>query len=287
MAQGRVGMAADVTVVAMTPDFGAEIRGVDLAVPLSDACFQAILAAFHRYSVIFLRGQKLDPRLLARFAARFGDVDSAPDAGFCIPGLPEVSVIGDLGHDAKACDILRHPMQWHSDGSHRARPPSITIMHTVQCAHRGAGGVEFANMYAAYAALPRVRRLFVEKLRGVHQASACVRARTPEREQAAASGSAEHPLVRRHPTTGRKSIFACRLVVSRILGLAPDESRRLLDELETFATQPRFIYSHAWRRGDVLLWDNRCTLHRFLAFDRKGERVLHGVRVCGEAPSGV
>lgn len=287
MAQCRVGMAADVSVVAMTPDFGAEVRGVDLAVPLSDACFQAILDAFHRYSVIFLRGQKLDPRLLTRFAARFGELDMAADAGVGIPGLPAVSVIGGSVRDAKPYDILRHPPEWHSDGSHRARPPSITIMHAVQCANRGAGGVEFANMYAAYAALPRVRRLFVEKLRGIHRASVRVAATTTRREQDDMSGSAEHPLVRRHPTTGGKSIFACRLTVSRILGLAPDESGRLLDELERFATQPRFVYSHAWRRGDVLLWDNRCTLHRSLAFDRKGERVLHCVHVCGEAPLSV
>lgn len=277
MAHGRVGMAADVSVVAMTADFGAEVRGIDLALPLSDRCFQAVLDAFHRYGVVFLRAQKLDPRLLLRFAARFGEIERAVDGALVIPGLPQVGVLGASG-GARRRDASELPVkQWHFDGSFHPQPTAVTIVHAVQCPGVGAGGVEFANLRAAYAALPRTRRMFVERLRGIHGPRAGAPASTPASE-------IEHPIVRRHPCTGASALYACSSRVSRILGLPAIESRRLLDELETFATQPRFIYSHAWCQGDVLVWDNRCTLHRSMAFDSRAERVLHRVRVRGEVP---
>lgn len=283
MAQGRVGMAADVSVVAMTADFGAEIRGVDLAIPLSEACFQAVLEAFHRYGVVFLRAQKLDPRLLVRFAARFGEIEHA-DGGFVVPGLPQVRVLGASGRTGRTEPPGWPVMHWHSDGACDPQPTAVTIIHVVQCPGVGAGGVEFANLHAAYAALPRNRRLFVERLRGLHGQEPYLGTAKSTAAESTSRVAVEHPIVRRHPATGAKVLFASTNRVSRILGLTAAEGRRLLDELETFATQPRFIYSHAWRQGDVLVWDNRCTLHRSMAFDPRTERVLHRVRVRGEVP---
>jgi taurine dioxygenase len=287
MAHGKVGMAADVSVLAMTADLGAEIRGVDLSMPLSDACFRRIEEVFHRYCVIFLRDQRLDPRLLVRFAARFGEVEAAPAGEPAIPGLPQVAVISDLHRDAHGSGSARYGTHWRSDASYRLQPPAATLLYAVQCPAHG-GGMEFVNQYAVYDALPRTQRLFVEKLQGVHARDArCARLRPGVRPPPAAAdaGAAEHPLVRTHPRTGRKALFAGKDMVSRIPGLAPAEGRKLLDELEAFATQPRFIYSHPWRQGDLIVWDNRCTLHRPTAFDRRLDRVLHRVQVKGEMPA--
>lgn len=289
MAQSRVGMAADLSLLAMTADLGAEIRGVDLSAPLSDACFRRIEEALRRYCVIFFREQKLDPRLLTRFAAHFGELEPVTDGFRSIPGRPQVAVISDLQDDPKRSSLARYGMHWRTDGSCLQQPAALTLLHAVQCPSRG-GGIEFANQYAVYDALPRLKRLLLEKLRGLHPADFRHGQLHPDVVIAVVSVGAkpaEHPLVRLHPDTGAKAIYAGKDIVSQILGLAPAESRRLLDELEAFATQPRFIYSHAWRQGDLVVWDNRCTLHRPTVFDRKGDRVLHRVQVKGEIPLSV
>lgn len=286
MAQGRVGMAADLSVLAMTVDLGAEIRGVDLSAPLSDACLQRIGAALHRYCVIFFRDQRLDPRLLLRFAAYFGEPEPVADGSTSIPGLPQVAVISDLRDDARPGGAARYGPHWRTDGSCRPQPVALTLLHAVQCPPKG-GGIQFVNQYAVYNALPRTQRLLLEKLRGLHPMDFRYAELHPGIAPPAVAPDAkpaEHPLVRVHPHTGAKAVFAGKDIVAQILGLAPHESRRLLDELEAFATQPRFIYSHAWRQGDLVVWDNRCTLHRPTAFDRKADRILHRVQVKGEVP---
>ncbi|MCC6534670.1 MAG: TauD/TfdA family dioxygenase [Burkholderiales bacterium] len=285
MAQGRVCMAADVSAVAMTPDLGAEIRGIDLSSPLSDGCFRRILDLFHRYCVVFLRDQALDPRLLARFAARFGEIDLPAGGEASIPGLPQVSVIVDSLRDPPASGRARYRLSWHSDHSSQPAPALATVLYAADCPDRG-GDIEFVNMCSVFNALPREKQLFLEKLRALHGADLA------PAEAALGAGTAadatpplvEHPVVRVHRETGRKALYVAKDTVSRVLGLAAGASRKLIDELEAFATQPRFIYAHHWRKGDVLVWDNRCTLHRMRPFDQRYERTLHCIQIKGEVP---
>jgi len=289
MAQGKVGMAADVSVLAMTADLGAEIRGVDLSSPLSDACFHRINAVFYRYCMIFLRNQRLDPRLLLRFAARFGEPEAVCADQPAIPGLPQIEVISDLHQEARANGPARYGLHWQTDGSYRTQPAAASLLYVVESPRQGAG-IEFANQYAAFNALPRERQLFLEKLRAVHDrsfrfAQLHLGLGAPSAGRGGSNSAAEHPVVRVHPSTGHKALFSGKDLVSHVLGLSLAESRRLLDELEAFATQPRFVYSHHLRQGDLLLWDNRCTLHRLTMFDRKQDRVMHRVQVRGETPS--
>ena len=288
MAQGKVGMAADVSVLAMTADLGAEIRGVDLSSPLSDACFRRIGEVYRRYCMVFLRNQRLDPRLLLRFAAHFGEPEALCIAQPEIPGLPQIEVISDLHREARANGLTRYGLHWQTDGSYRAQPAAASLLYVVECPPQGAG-LEFANQYAAFNALSRERQLFLEKLRVVHDRTFRFAELHPGLEATPADpgssrAGAEHPVVRVHPETGRKALFVGKDIASHVLGLSAIESRRLLDELETFATQPRFVYAHQLRQGDLLLWDNRCTLHRLTACERKQDRVMYRLQVRGETP---
>jgi taurine dioxygenase len=288
MAQGRVCLAADVSAVAMTPDLAAEVRGVDLSAPISDACFRRILEVFQRYCVIFLRSQRLDPQLLVRFAARFGELHVHPDAGQLVAGMPQVRVLSSADKDGRAAKTGRGGVYWHSDLSYLPVPAAATLLYALECPPTGMH-TEFINMYSVFEALPREKRLFLEKLRAVHDHGFRYADLHPLRpplapEERAKLPPAEHPLVRVHPQTGRKALFVAKDVVSEVLGLEPKQSRKLIDELEAFATQPRFIYAHRWQPGDLVVWDNRCTLHRALPYEGRHERTLHCVHVKGEVP---
>ena len=288
MAHGRICMAADVSAVAMTPDLGAEIRGVDLSSPLSDACCVRIMEIFHRYCVIFFRNQQLESQHLLRFASRFGELDIERAVERQLPGLPQIGVLSNARTPNRMIGIVREGMHWHSDGSNAPAPAQATIAYGVKCPREGAN-TEFVNMYAAYEALPAEKRAHLEKLRAVHDRTFRYAELYPSRaplsaEQIAKEPVSEHPLVRVHPVTGRKALFLAKDTVSQILGLNEPESRKIIDELETFAVQPRFGYSHRWQEGDVLVWDNRCTLHRATPFDNRFDRVLHRLQVRGEVP---
>lgn len=280
MAQGKVCLAADVSAVAMTPDLGAEIRGVDLCAPLSDACFARILEVFHRYCVIYLRSQALDARLLARFAARFGEAEQAAADENPLPGLPQVSVLEDSGREAGA--VGHEPSFWHSDRSYEAAPPAVTLLYAENGVDRA--NAEFVNMYSVLNALDPEKRLLVQKLRGLHLTRTADAAGMGVEEAGGAQRQpAEHPLVRVHPNTGKRALYLAKEVVVRAAGMREDESRKLIEQLDAFATQPRFVYAHRWRKGDLLIWDNRCTLHR-MSFEPRSDRTLYRIRVKGEVP---
>ena len=288
MAHGRICLAADVSAVAMTPNLGAEVRGVDLSSPLSDACCARIMEIFERYCVIFFRAQQLESQHLLRFASRFGELEIEPAAERQLPGLPQIGVLANPKPNGRVIGIARDGMHWHSDRSYLTAPSQATLAYGIKCPREG-GSTEFINMYAVFEALPPERRLFLEKLRAVHDHNFRYAELYPNRpaltpEQIAKLPPAEHPLVRVHPVTGRKALFVAKDIVSHVLGLSATESRKLIDELEAFAVQPRFSYAHRWQPGDVLVWDNRCTLHRVTPFDMRLDRVLHRVQVKGEVP---
>ena len=288
MAHGRICMAADVSAVAMTPNLGAEVRGVDLSSPLSDACCARIMEIFHRYCVIFFRNQQIESQHLLRFASRFGELEIESQAERQLPGLPQIGVLSNVRQNGRLPGIVRDGMHWHSDRAHTQVPAQATLAYGIKCPREGAN-TEFANMYAVFEALPPEKRLFLEKLRAVHDYQFRYAELYPNRaplsaEQIAKLSPSEHPLVRVHPVTGRKALYLAKDVVSHVVGLKDTESRKLIDELEAFAVQPRFSYAHRWQQGDVLVWDNRCTLHRATPFDNRFDRILHRIQVRGEVP---
>lgn len=277
-----------VTAIPMPGPLGAEIRGVDLTCPPAGETLEKILGFLHRHGVIVFRGQSLTPRQLAAFSGCFGELDIHHMTEHVFPDLPQVRVLSNVKKDGKSIGITKGGMHWHSDLSYKPKPAMVTLLYAIECPPQGAD-TQFADMSGAWNALTEARRQALRGLRAVHDRNYRYSALYPGRppltaEQLAKVPPVEHPLVRIHPATGRPALFVAKDVVSHVIGMPRDESRALIDELEAFATQPQFVYSHQWRPGDVVVWDNRCTLHRATPYEPIYRRTLYRTQVKGEAP---
>jgi len=269
-------------------DVGAQVRGVDIGRPLSDTAFGKILDILHQHGVIFFRDQTLTPEHLASFSARFGELDVHHMTEHTIPGLPVVRVLSNVKKDGKAVGITRGGMHWHSDLSYKEVPALVTLLYGIECPPEGAD-TQFVSMCEAYDTLsPETRDLITGKI-AIHDRNFRYSELYPNRapltaEQIAKVPPVEHPLVRVHPATRRRALFVAKDVVSTVVGMNPKESRALIDHLEAHAVRPERVYSHKWQPGDVIIWDNRCTLHRATPYDNKYRRTLHRTQVKGEVP---
>lgn len=267
---------------------GAEIHGADLSQPLSDAAFEQILGFFNTYAVIFFRGQHMTADTLAAFSARFGPLDIHHMTEHVFPHLPQVRVLSNVKEGGQPIGIAKAGMHWHSDLSYKPVPALATLLYGVECPPEGAD-TQFVNMSVAYARLPESLRQKTQGRRAVHDRNFRYSALYPNRppltaEQVSKVPPSEHPLIHVHPATKKPTLFVAKDVVSRIVGMDEREGRALIDALEEAATQPELIYSHKWQPGDVLVWDNRCTLHRATPFDNKYKRTLYRTQVKGTAP---
>jgi len=176
---------------------------------------------------------------------------------------------------------------WHSDDSYQPVPCSLTILYGVEVPPTG-GDTQFTNMYAAYDALPAATKERIAPLKVVHAYNSSRKgtriATLSGAEQEKVPG-AVHPLVRTHPETGRRALYLNPNRMEQIVGMSRAESDRLLDELIAHATQPQFQYRHKWRRGDILIWDNRCTMHKANAdYPDGAKRLMQRIIVQGTVP---
>jgi taurine dioxygenase len=272
-------------VIPLSPALGAEILGVDASRPLSDAVFSAILKAWHDHLVIVLRDQKLDEDAQVRFAQRFGELAPIHTSRYSETGNPAVMYVGNRKKDGKIIGALPlGEMQFHSDQCYQERPAAGTMLYSIEIPAAG-GNTLFANGYKAYEALPAEikARLGSLKAMNVYSYDGGVQGRdgmvSPER-----GVSHAHPVARTHPATGRKSLYVNRLMTHHIEGLPVDDSLRLLGVLFDTLERPEFTYEHRWRVGDVLLWDNRCTLHARRDFDPSEHRWMRRVTIKGDVP---
>ena len=265
---------------------GAEVIGVDLSQPLAPELFAEIRKAWLEHLVLRFRGQTLsDPQLLA-FSKLFGELDPPGPNPYGKPFLPEhpdMNVISNIKADGVPIGGLGDGEAiWHADMTYVERPPMAAILHALEVPPSG-GDTYWANMYLAYETLPAKLKREIEGRVAVHDAtynSAGLRRKgykevTDPRE----APGARHPLVRMHPETGRKCLFLGRRRNSYIVGLALADSEALLDEIWRHAAQPELTFRQEWRVGDVLLWDNRCTLHRRDAFDPSARRLMHRTQI--------
>jgi taurine dioxygenase len=270
---------------------GAEISGVDLSRPVSAADFAAIRAAWLEHLVLRFRGQRLtDPQLKA-FSALFGELDPPgpnPYGKPFLPDHPEMNVISNIKKDGVPIGGLGDGEAiWHADMTYVERPPMAAMLHALEIPPIG-GDTYWANMYLAYEALPVELEAQIADKRAVHDATynsaGLMRKGYADVSDPRKAPGARHPLVSTHPETGRQCLFLGRRRNSYIEGLELEESERLLDALWAHATQPRFSFRQQWRVGDVILWDNRCTLHRRDAFDPAARRLLHRTQIKAAAP---
>lgn len=272
--------------IAPLQPFGAKISKADLSRPLDDADFDGLLQALLQRSFVLLRGQQLTKAQLVSFSSRFGTLQRHVLAQWLDGDVPEVLLVANpAAAGGRAVYSELGSRFWHSDMSINKPSGFATTLYGVEVPPSG-GETEIADMCAAYEALPALLKKAVEPLWAVHdlaynfehigkQLTETQRqGRQLSGEQKLRTPPVHHPVVRKHPVTGRKALYVGMAHTSHIVGMPVDEGRALVHELVEFATQPQFIHRHAWRPGDVLIWDNRSTLHRGTPYPDGERRML-------------
>jgi len=276
----------------LTDTFGAEIVGLDLTQPLDAATQARVRGAFLDHGILLFRGQALTPPQHIGFTRGFGDLEIHVQTGYLLPGHPEIFVLSNIKQDGRLIGGVDCALSWHSDSSYLAVPSLGSALYAIQAPPVGAD-TWFAGMSPAYEALPEAKRRQIDPLKAVHSYLKLQQEQFPERplteEQRRKTPPVEHPVVRVHPETGRRSLFLGGSVIAGVPGLPTDEGIALMHELLRFATGDAFTYCHRWQEGDVVMWDNRCTVHRGTKYDTvKHTRRMHRTTLAGtERPRGV
>ena len=281
------------TIKKLTPAVGAEIANVDLS-HLSDAEFSQIEQAWNRHSALLFRDQKLTDDDLLAFSRRFGELDPPPvqEHGRQSPeGYPEVYVVSNVLDDkgAPIGALGAGEAVWHTDMSYLPLPPDASMLYALEIPPSG-GDTWVLGMQAAWTTLPAALKAKLRDRRikhdGTYNSGGYLRKGVTPSDDPHQAPGAWHPAVLRHPVTGAPSLYLGRRRNSYVEGLAPAESEALLDALWAHIEHPEFRYQHRWRVGDLLLWDNRSTMHRRDPFDNKTRRVMHRTQIKGKlAPS--
>jgi len=273
---------APFTVRQLSPALGAEIAGVDLRDPINDALKQQFLDVWHRHLVILLRNQTLDEDAQVRFAETFGSPAKITSGRTFSARYPSVMLISNIRRDGKPIGALPDgEMHFHTDQCHQEIPAKATVLYAIEIPSKG-GNTLFSNAYTAYETLPADLKQRIAGRRALNAYDKDSTLRTANYDNA--GSSYWHPVVRTHPATGRKALYVNRLMTREIEGLPCDESDALLQKLFDHQEQPGFVYEHVWRPGDILMWDNRCTLHARTDFSAGERRMLRRVTILGERP---
>jgi taurine dioxygenase len=280
-------------IVIPTPQaFGAEIQGVDLRTIESED-FAGIYRAWLDHSALLFRAQNLTDEDLIAFSRRFGDLDWAPiqESGRrFVDGYPEIYVVSNVMENGAPIGSLgAGEATWHTDMSYLQDPPKASILYALEVPPSG-GNTYFNNMYRAYETLPDKLKRKIERLRlkhdGTYNSGGYVRQGITAVDDPVTSPGVFHPLVCTHPETKRRVLYLGRRRNAYIEGLSLSESESLLDALWLHATREEHAWHNEWRVGDLVLWDNRCTMHRRDPFDASSRRVMHRTQIKGETRPG-
>ena len=267
----------------LSPALGIQVSGVDLAAPMDEATFSRVLQAWHDGLILLFRNQDISEAQQAAFGARFGELGKVLHQHGGRGAHPGVMYISNIVENGKLIGALPDgEMYFHSDQCYTERPAMATMLYAMEIPSSG-GNTLFANMYKAYETLPRKVKEQIQnkKAWNVYDYAANPTKRgevNPDAPRCA------HPIVRTHPATKRKALYVNRLMTESIEGMPRAESDELLRYLFDHSEQPQFIYEHVWRPGDLILWDNRCTLHARTDFDASERRKLRRVAVLGDTP---
>jgi len=275
----------------LTPALGARVDGIDLSRPMSDAVFERIRAAMVEYTLLFVPGQDMTPEQHIAFSRRFGELEDHVLSDFCLPDHSEIFVVSNIVEYGRHVGAHGGSKFFHSDLSYIAEPSLGSVFYCLECPEEG-GETAFASMFAAYDALPEARKQWLQGRNVVNDYAwnyerNLQKTRAPLTEaQKAKTPPVVHPAVVRHPENGRSALFVSGNVSRCFEGMAEAESQEIIEELVTFATQPEFAYTHKWTPGDVLIWDNRSTVHKACPFDEENtRRRMHRTTICGARPA--
>ena len=265
---------------------GAEVKGIDLA-RVTPYEVDAIKDAWYRHDVLLFRNQSITDDHLLAFSRYFGDLDSPPNQGAgrkSPPGYPQVYIVSNV------LDSTGEPIgalgdgeaAWHTDMSYAPKPPDASMLYSLEIPPVG-GDTSFASMKAALKAMPkslveRVRNLDI-KHDGTYDSGGNVRKGLVPTDDPRASVGTPHPIVIEHPMSGDRALYLGRRRNAYIMGLELAESERLLDELWSYVESS--VYRHEWRVGDLVMWDNRTTMHKRDSFDASARRIMHRTQITG------
>ncbi|MGD9616282.1 MAG: TauD/TfdA dioxygenase family protein [Alphaproteobacteria bacterium] len=266
--------------------FGAEVIGMDPALAVDDPTFSAIEAAWYRHSILLFRGLTMTPEQQIAFTRRFGALHTMVPRDYNLSEHPEIFVVSNAEQDGKPLGLRGAGMGFHSDGEDKPVPNAGSFLYAKRVPPEG-GDTLFADMYAVHDALPEAIRRKIVGRRARFSRNALHHLNYPHQPLTEAHRrrpDVHHPLERRHPKSGRVSLFVGRWAYD-IEGLPEDEGRELVAWLQEFARQPQFVYRHHWREGDAVLWDNRCTQHSATGFDEtRYTRLMYRTTLEGDAP---
>jgi taurine dioxygenase len=270
----------------LTSGFGLETTDVDLSQPIDGPLFAEIEQAFYRGQVLVLRGQRLQPKQFLDFAQRIGRPDPHVIDQFHHPEHAEILILSNVKKDGEPTGLADAGTYWHTDYSYLAEPAKATMLYSIQVPEAG-GDTMFANMRAAYDDLPDAMKRRIDGMitlniygnRDDLDQQSRTAASSLNKDQWEKMDVVRHPLVRPHPATGQKALYAVSGTSMGIVGLPQDEAIELLDELKTHATQPKYQLRLKYGVGDVVLWDNPSLLHAATLTDPKFPRTLHRITV--------
>lgn len=265
--------------------FGAEISGIDLAAA-SPADLERIAALYRLGSVLVIRGQSLSPEQLTRFGAALGPLENHTREQFTLPGFPTVYILSNKEVDGKRIGVHRDGMGWHTDGSYLQEPLDTTVLYALETPPEGADTL-LADLRAAYEALPEAARAEIADKQVLHSFVYLIGQLDPQArsvvtaEQRERAPDVVHPLVLTR-ADGTRNFYLSSGSTREILGEDPESGRQRIRDLIAHATQERFVYRHRWQVGDILVWNNRFTMHRATGYDDKRyERLVYRLWIAG------
>ncbi|MDC0456990.1 TauD/TfdA family dioxygenase [Alphaproteobacteria bacterium] len=261
---------------------GAEISGLDLSQKIDKITKDKLLSAIKKYLVVCIKNQNLNPAELANVSRIFGSPKKYFVQHETVDNIPEVIVVSNRTSDNKPRVYASH---WHTDDSYREKPATLTFIYP-DILPKNGGGTDFINCYSVFQNLPENLKNKISNLSAIHKWQSrrnVSKVAKLSKEQEKETPEVEHPLIRTHPISGEKSLYINPNRIDHIAGFDDFESDKLLDELYEFSFQSKFQYSHSYQEGDLVIWDNRCTMHKANSdYDLNQLRVMHRVMLEGE-----
>ena len=281
-----------ITVTPRHPALGAEVRGIDMRYPVETEAVQAIRDAWTRHLVLVFPDQRISDQEHVAFTRNFGEPEIFHQTSLNLRSdrVKEIFLVSNVDEHGRLMQPsepsqkqLSSSRQWHTDSSYRPMPSIGSLLHGIEISRTG-GITQFINMYMVYDELPEALRRQVEGRRARHDFGMLHRltgAPPPTAQEQAAMPPVWHPMVRRHSVSGKKSLYISSIYNDAIEGMDARAARRLIEELAAFSAQPRYMYRHVWEPHDVLMWDNRCTVHAVTPHDPEERRVMHRTTIIG------
>ncbi len=282
-----------VQVRTLHPALGAEVRGIDMRRPLDAGTFRAVHDAWMRHLVLVFPEQPISDEEHVAFTRSFGEPEIFHQTIIRSRRVKEIFRVSNVDDDGSLMPP-DHPTVkqvslaqfWHTDSSYREIPCTGALLHGVETSTTG-GETQFTNMYAVYEALPESLKKQVQGRRARHNFGhlhTLASLRPLTEDEKAAMPPVWQPMVRRHPVTGRVSLYISPIYNDEVEGLSAPEARQLIQDLTDIAAEPRFVYRHRWSPDDVVMWDNRCTMHQVTPHDPQERRVMHRTTIVGTEP---